>query len=155
MSLNCAIILLLCYVMLQCWCWKKKNLWSSTLNLIKNYSMGSLLSFNYQFFCLKNIGGAKELVVLLWLSGNIWNKQWIKSVGLQLTLVRIGFLLFCQIIIRPIYYISDRQVLRTFASRMFKDILTQMFFQCPPDPIPDDVLRNALEDQCNKNNLVS
>jgi len=79
--------------------------------------MGSLLSFNYQFFCLKNIGGAKELVVLLWLSGNIWNKQWIKSVGLQLTLVRIGFLLFCQIIIRPIYYISDRQVLRTFASR--------------------------------------
>ena len=37
---------------------------------------------------------------------------------------------------------------------MFKDILTQMFFQCPPDPIPDDVLRNALEDQCNKNNLV-
>jgi hypothetical protein len=30
---------------------------------------------------------------------------------------------------------------------MFKDILAQMFFQCPPDPIPDDVLRNALEDQ--------
>jgi hypothetical protein len=36
---------------------------------------------------------------------------------------------------------------------MFKEILTKMFFQCPPDPIPDDVLRNALEDQCMKNNL--
>ena len=36
---------------------------------------------------------------------------------------------------------------------MFKDILAQMFFHCPPDPIPDELLRNALEDQCNKNNL--
>ena len=36
---------------------------------------------------------------------------------------------------------------------MFKDILAKMFFQCPPDPLPDDILRNTLEDQCNKNDL--
>jgi len=37
-----------------------------------NLRMGSLLSFYYHFFFAKQItGGAKELVVLLWLSGNI------------------------------------------------------------------------------------
>jgi len=35
------------------------------------------------FFAIWNIGGAKELVVLLWLSDYVWNKQWTKRVGLS------------------------------------------------------------------------
>ncbi len=34
-------------------------------------AMRSLLSFNCRIFCCINIGGAEELVVLLWLSGDI------------------------------------------------------------------------------------
>jgi len=33
-------------------------------------------------FCNKIVGCFKELVVHLWLSGNTWNKQWTKRVGL-------------------------------------------------------------------------
>jgi len=40
-------------------------------NLTKNIGMGNLLSVNGHFFATQNIGGAKKLVVLLWLSGNI------------------------------------------------------------------------------------
>ena len=36
---------------------------------------------------------------------------------------------------------------------MFKKILDKAFNQCPPDKVPDDVLKNAIEDQCNKNDL--
>jgi len=60
----------------------------------KKETMGSLLSFYCQFFCYKNIGGAKELVVLLWLSGDIQYKQWTKRVGLPLTTWN-GTCLFC------------------------------------------------------------
>ena len=36
---------------------------------------------------------------------------------------------------------------------MFKEILDKAFNQCPPDPIPDDILKNAIEEQCRKNDL--
>jgi len=37
----------------------------------QSIAMGNLLSFNCQFFATQNIGGAKELVVFLRLSGSI------------------------------------------------------------------------------------
>ena len=37
--------------------------------------------------------------------------------------------------------------------KMFRQILDKMFHQCPPDPIPDDLLKNAIINQCEKNNL--
>jgi len=51
---------------------------------MKSRQMGSLLSFNCWFFVTQIIGGARELVVLFWLSGisgNIKYKQWTKRVG--------------------------------------------------------------------------
>ena len=36
---------------------------------------------------------------------------------------------------------------------MFKQILDKTFFKCPPDPLPDDVLKKAIEEQCTKNDL--
>nr|XP_040564670.1 dynein heavy chain 7, axonemal-like [Lepeophtheirus salmonis] len=38
---------------------------------------------------------------------------------------------------------------------MFKNILFHLFGLCPPDPIPDDVLKKAIIDQCQKHNLES
>jgi dynein heavy chain len=37
--------------------------------------------------------------------------------------------------------------------RMFKGILEHVFHQCPPDPLPDDVLKKAIIEQCAKNDL--
>ncbi|XP_059098400.1 dynein axonemal heavy chain 7-like [Tigriopus californicus] len=37
--------------------------------------------------------------------------------------------------------------------KMFRDILTHLFHQCPPDPLPDDMLKNAIIAQCSANNL--
>jgi len=39
-----------------------------------------LYLFIANFFATQIIGGAKDLVVLLWLSGNIYYKQWTKRV---------------------------------------------------------------------------
>ena len=36
---------------------------------------------------------------------------------------------------------------------MFKQILDKTFYKCPPDPLPDDALKNAITEQCNKNDL--
>ena len=36
---------------------------------------------------------------------------------------------------------------------MFKKILDKAFNKCPPDKLPDDVLKNAIEEQCNQNDL--
>ncbi len=36
---------------------------------------------------------------------------------------------------------------------MFKEILDKAFHQCPPDPIPDDVLKKAIEEQCRQCDL--
>ena len=37
--------------------------------------------------------------------------------------------------------------------RMFKDILAHVFHQCPPDPLPDDILKKAIIEQCIKDEL--
>ncbi len=36
---------------------------------------------SYRETYISNIGGTKELVVLLWLSGDIWYRYWTKRVG--------------------------------------------------------------------------
>ncbi len=46
--------------------------------------------FKLPFFATYNIGGAKELVVLL-LNGDIWYKQWAKRVGYPLELDKMTF----------------------------------------------------------------
>lgn len=38
---------------------------------------------------------------------------------------------------------------------MFKDILSHVFHHCPPEPIPDDVLKNVIIEQCSKDELES
>jgi len=53
-----------------------------------------------EYFKPKNIGGAKELVVLLWLSGDILYKQWTKRVGLPfMKLLKTSFCNFKIILI--------------------------------------------------------
>ena len=37
--------------------------------------------------------------------------------------------------------------------KMFRDILTHVFHQCPPDPLPDDELKKAIIEQCSANDL--
>jgi len=46
-------------------------IWLKNASGVYYIQMGSLLSFYCWFFATQIIGGAKELVVLLWLSGNI------------------------------------------------------------------------------------
>ena len=36
---------------------------------------------------------------------------------------------------------------------MFRQILDKMFHQCPPEPLPDEFLKNAIINQCEENNL--
>ena len=36
---------------------------------------------------------------------------------------------------------------------MFKQILDKAFNKCPPDPLPDEELKKAITEQCNKNDL--
>jgi dynein heavy chain len=37
--------------------------------------------------------------------------------------------------------------------KMFKAILDKAFHKCPPEQLPDDALKNAIEEQCLKNDL--
>ena len=36
---------------------------------------------------------------------------------------------------------------------MFKKILDKVFNKAPPDPLPDEILAKAIEEQCLKNDL--
>ena len=36
---------------------------------------------------------------------------------------------------------------------MFKKILDKVFNKAPPEPLPDEILAKAIEEQCLKNNL--
>jgi len=63
-----------CYIRCCC-CYCKDNIHSKKINKLFKYEivtkMGSLLSFYCQFFATQIISGAKELVILLWLSDDI------------------------------------------------------------------------------------
>ncbi len=60
--------------------YRRDVIWSLSYKANDAKTMGSLLSFFFaNFFATQIIGGAKELVVVLWLSGDIWYKQWGKS----------------------------------------------------------------------------
>ena len=39
--------------------------------------------------------------------------------------------------------------------KMFRDILSHLFHQCPPDPLPDDILKKAIMEQCLEHDLES
>ncbi len=53
---------------------------SWTQKLPRQAKWGAIYLFIANFFATQIICGAKERVVLLWLSGDIWYKQWTKRV---------------------------------------------------------------------------